>query len=176
VDGWYQGAAFRFSQGLEAGVNRLTWGPDGSLYVGMTGYRGNWTWRETTYGLQKLMPTGEAPFEMLGISARPDGFVIEFTHPADRDFLADPVNYGLSTWRYESTPQYGGPELDLHQLRVESAEVAEDGRSVRIRVPGLKPGYVVYFRLDPLSAEGEKMWTTQAWYTLNRIPGSESGQ
>ena len=42
VDGQYQGALFRFTQGLEAGVNRLVWGPDGKLYVGGVGNPGNW--------------------------------------------------------------------------------------------------------------------------------------
>ena len=31
VEGEYQGAVFRFTQGLEAGVNRILWGPDGAL-------------------------------------------------------------------------------------------------------------------------------------------------
>ena len=34
VEGSYQGCVFRFSQGLEAGINRMVWGPDSSLYVG----------------------------------------------------------------------------------------------------------------------------------------------
>ena len=176
VDGWYQGAVFRFSQGLEAGVNRLVFADDGQLYAGMTGYRGNWTWRGTTFGLQKLVPTGTVAFEMLDVQATSDGFEITFTKPADREYLAEPANYTLATWRYEPGPAYGGPDIDRHSLRVESAEVAEDGRSVRIKVPGLKAGYVVYLRTDPPSQEGETMWATEAWYTLNRIPGqTQSG-
>ena len=31
VNGEYQGAVFRFTQGLAAGVNRLRWGPDGAF-------------------------------------------------------------------------------------------------------------------------------------------------
>ncbi|MBU1823167.1 MAG: c-type cytochrome, partial [Bacteroidetes bacterium] len=37
IKGSYQGAVFRFTQGLEAGVNRLRWGPDGALYIGEVG-------------------------------------------------------------------------------------------------------------------------------------------
>lgn len=40
INGRYQGAVFRFTQGLEAGVNRLRWGPDGALYVGGVGMEG----------------------------------------------------------------------------------------------------------------------------------------
>src|SRR5439155_18862281 len=36
VNGRFQGACFPFRSGFESGVNRLAFGPDGSLYVGMT--------------------------------------------------------------------------------------------------------------------------------------------
>ena len=170
VGGRYQGAIFRFSQGLEAGVNRLVWGPGGALYVGMTGYRGNWTWRGTTFGLQKLVPTGVAPYEILSLSAQPDGFVLTFTKPADVEALADPKTYQLRTWTYESTPEYGGPNIDEHTLQVNEAIPSPDGKSVRLVIPGLKEGYVLYLRTDPPSQTGEKLWSTEAWYTLNRIP------
>lgn len=42
VKGQYQGAVFRYTQGLEAGVNRITMGPDGAIYAGGLGADGNW--------------------------------------------------------------------------------------------------------------------------------------
>jgi sugar lactone lactonase YvrE len=36
VNGRYQGACFPFRSGLQCGVNRLAFGPDGSLYAGQT--------------------------------------------------------------------------------------------------------------------------------------------
>ena len=61
VDGVYQGALFRFTQGIEAGVNRLAWGPDDRLYVGGIGNPGNWghtggNW----FGLQRMTYTGSS--------------------------------------------------------------------------------------------------------------------
>mgnify|MGYP003546401627 CR=1 FL=1 len=58
-------------------------------------------------------------------------------------------------------------------LAVTDVEVAPDRRSLRLRIPGLKAGYVVYLRLaDRLrSASGNTLWTAEAWYTLNAIPG-----
>ena len=61
VDGEYQGTVFRFIQGLEAGVNRNVWGPDGALYVGMIGSTGNWgDVGKLHYGLQRLKYNGSA--------------------------------------------------------------------------------------------------------------------
>jgi len=54
VQGLYQGAVFRFTQGLEAGINRLSWGPDSALYVGGVGSGGNWGHAgKLKFGLQK---------------------------------------------------------------------------------------------------------------------------
>ena len=34
---WPKPCVVRFTQGLEAGVNRISWGPDGALYIGGIG-------------------------------------------------------------------------------------------------------------------------------------------
>lgn len=168
----YQGAVFRHTQGLEGGVNRLCWGPDGALYAGMIGRgpRGNWNWRHTTYGLQKLVPTGETTFEMHRIEAQPDGFVIHFTEPVSTDWLANPANYKVDQFTYEPTPKYGGPKVDEEVLAVASAVPSDDGKSVRLTLPALKEGRVVHFHLDPVSTSGTPIWSTEAWYTYNTRP------
>jgi len=171
VDGIYQGVAFRFSQGLEAGVNRLAWGPDGKLYVGGIGSNGNWNHQNRRYGLQRLAPTGASTFEMLRVKANPDGFTIDFTEPADPARLANSLTYQLDSFRYEPTEGYGGPKLDLERFAPLAVLPSKDGRSVRLKLPPIAAGRVVHFRLDGLlSATGKPMWTTEAWYTLNRIP------
>lgn len=170
VNGEYQGAVFRFTQGFEAGVNRLLEGPDGCLYIGGTGSGGNWNWRGTTTGLQRLRPTGKTAFEYQSISATSDGFVVEFTRPVPRDWLESPANYLITQWRYQSTPDYGGPKLDNATLTVQRAIPAPDRKSVRLVIPGIKPGHVVHFMTDPRADDGAQMWSTEAWYTLNAIP------
>ena len=58
VDGKLQGALYRMTQGLEAGVNEVAVGPDGDLYLGGIGYDGNWNRPgKLRYGLQKPGPT-----------------------------------------------------------------------------------------------------------------------
>jgi hypothetical protein len=172
VNGVYQGAAFQFTQGLEGGVNRVIRGKDGSLYLGMMGRgpEGNWNWRGTVSGLQKLTPTGRSAFEMHSMSITKDGFVVRFTKPVSRKWLAEPGHYTLWTYTYEPTRDYGGPKVDEHKLAVTSAEPAPDGRSVRLLIPGIRPGYVVQLRTDPPSRAGERIWATEAWYTVNEMP------
>lgn len=172
VNGQWQGAAFQFTQGLESGVNRLIWGPDGALYAGGIGAGGNWNWRGTRFGLQRLRPNGRNTFEMHSVRAMPDGFEVEFTQPVSTAWLENPSNYTVEQWTYVPTADYGGPKIDLHQLNVTQATPSSDGRRVRLIMAGLKEGYCVHIRTDPTSETGERIWATEAWYTLNQIPAA----
>ncbi|MCA9290024.1 MAG: DUF1080 domain-containing protein, partial [Phycisphaerales bacterium] len=170
VGGEYQGAAFRCSQGFECGLNRMVVGPDGCLYVGGTGSDGNWSWRNRRFGLERLRPTGATAFEYDTVRATSDGFIVSFTRAVPRDWLADPSNVRVKQWTYHPTPEYGGPKYEEQTLVATDAIPAADRRSVRLVVPGLREGCVVHLRMTPTSDDGEAMWSTEAWYTLNRIP------
>ncbi len=170
INGQWQGAVFQFTQGLESGVNRLIWGPDGSLFCGGIGAGGDWNWRGTKFGLQRLSPSGKTAFEILAVRAQSQGFEVEFTKPVDRAWLANAANYTAEQWRYEPTAAYGGPKIDQESLRVVSASPAQDGRRVALQIDGLKSGRCVHLRMDPVSNEREQIWSTDAWYTLNEIP------
>lgn len=182
VDGEYQGAVFRYSAGLEAGVNRTVVGPDGALYVGGIGEGGNWSEPgKLRYGLQKLTPNGEDVFDMTAVRATRAGFEVEYTQPLSEETVAtiaeDPnAAFRMDHWRYVPTPAYGGPKVDERPLFVSGARVSRDRTTVRLTVDGLEPGRVVHLRSPrPFSdAEGRQLWNTEAWYTLNAIPGHRS--
>lgn len=176
VQGQWQGAVFQFSQGFNCGINRVAWGPDGSLYVGGIGAGGNWNWKDKRFGLQRLRPNGAAAFEIATMQATRSGFIVEFTKPVDAAWLADPRNYEVRQWTYTPTAEYGGPKIDDHALKVEQAKPADGGRSVELAIAGLKPGYCVYLHTDPTSIDGDRIWSTEAWYTLNRIPNERAEQ
>lgn len=170
VDGAYQGAVFRFTQGLEAGINRLVW-HGGDLYVGGVGEVGNWSEPgKLYYGLQRLRPNGRTTFEMLRMESRSTGFEIEFTAPVSYFAALDPASYEIAQWHYEPTAAYGGPRIGEETLAVTSVSISEDSRRVFLEVPGIEAGKVVYLRLRNLpSATGTYPWSTEAFYTLNAI-------
>ncbi|WP_084468398.1 family 16 glycoside hydrolase [Promicromonospora sukumoe] len=179
VDGEYQGAVFRHSAGLEAGVNRTVVGPDGALYVGGIGEGGNWSEPgKLRYGLQKLSPNGEDAFDMTEMRVTKKGFEVEYTQPLSQetvDKIAEDPNaaFRMDHWRYVPTRAYGGPKVDEQQLFVSDAKVSRDRTKVTLTVDGRQPGYVVHLRSPrPFAdAEGRELWNTEAWYTLNAIPG-----
>ncbi|MCC5822428.1 MAG: DUF1080 domain-containing protein [Phycisphaerales bacterium] len=174
VNGQLQGALFRFTQGIEAGVNRMAWGPDGSLYVGCIGAGGNWNWRGTQHGLQRLVPNGTPVFEMHSVTATPTGFRISFTDAVDPAWLADPANYLVRSWTYRPTGDYGGPKVGDRGHAAVRATPGEDGRSVVLDLGGIEPGRCYHIRTDPVSVSGEAIWSTEAWYTVNAVPHAEA--
>ncbi|WP_018930459.1 family 16 glycoside hydrolase [Gracilibacillus lacisalsi] len=182
VDGEFQGAVFRHSAGLEAGVNRTLVGPDGALYVGGIGEAGNWSEPgKLRYGLQKLTPNGTDVFDMVEMRATPEGFEVTYTQPLSEETITkiteDPNEaFVMDHWRYVPRPTYGGPKVDERTLFVSNAEVSDDATRVTLTVDGLEEGRVVHLRSPRPFAdtEGRQLWNTEAWYTLNAIPGYES--
>ena len=173
VRGQYQGCVFRFTQGLEAGINRWTRSPNGDLFVGGIGSSGNWGQTgKKKFGLQRLRYNGNEVFDIESISVTKDGIQLRFTQPMDaRGLLMDTV---VQQWRYEPTKDYGGPKLDVETLQLKHVigRFGEARDQFMLVVPGLKEGRVVYFRLPRTvrNEAGEALWSTEAWYTLNRLP------
>ncbi|GIE89964.1 hypothetical protein Are01nite_64440 [Actinoplanes regularis] len=173
VNGQYQGAVFRLTQGLESGVLRLSQGPDGALYMGGLGAGGNWGQEgKLTYGLQKLTPNGTSVFDIKAMRAIGDGFELEYTQPVSADTAAQlAARYRAEQWRYVPTPAYGGPKIDEESLPIASATLSADRLKVTLKLTGLKPGRVVHVRSPRpfTSTSGASLWSTEAWYTLNSL-------
>ncbi|HEY7160026.1 MAG TPA: cytochrome C, partial [Acidobacteriota bacterium] len=172
INGEYQGAVFRFTQGLEAGVNRLCYGPDSALYIGEIGMVGGWSWKEKQYGLQRMRYNGQLTFEMLAVRAKPHGFEIEFTDALNEGQNIPASDLLVQQWWYHPTSDYGGPKMDLEKLKITKLTISEDRKRVYLEIPGLRKEHVVYFRLPEYlqSASGQSLWSSEAWYTLNNIP------
>ena len=172
VGGEYQGAAFRFLDGLQSGPINLTFLPDGSLLSGETN-RG-WNSAGTrSFGLERIRWTGTVPFEVKAMRARPDGFELEFTQPVDATTARRAGSYAGSSHTYVYQQKYGSPEIDPQPLHVTAVEVSDDGTRVRLRCAGLRERYV--HRLSAAgvrSVSGEALVNPVGFYTLNRLPST----
>lgn len=178
VNGAYQGCVFRFIQGLESGVNRIQWGPDGSLYAGGVGSTGNWGHTgKLWYGLQRLKYNDKPVFEMLAVRAKSNGIEIEFTEPLREGDGWDANAYDIQQWYYQPTKEYGGPKLDETKLNIRSVNVSDDRKKVFLELDGMKENHVIYIHLLDhwLSANNNGLWSTEAWYTMNAIPENTKG-
>jgi hypothetical protein len=172
VNGEYQGAVFRMTQGLESGVSRISLGPDGAIYTGGIDGGGNWGQPgKLAYGLQKLTPTGISAFDIVAMRAVAGGFELEYTQPLAAG--QDMTKYQVSQWRYAPTVAYGGPKVGQQTLAVSSAKISPDRKKVTLQIPGLQAGHVVHVRSPrPFTSQsGTQLWSTEAWYTLNSVVG-----
>lgn len=172
VNGQFQGAVFRFTQGLEAGVNRLRFGPDGALYIGSVGMAGGWSWKEKQSGLQRMKFNGRPVFEIFAVHAKSSGFDVELTEPVALHYKLKASDFLIQQWWYLPTSDYGGPKKDLENMRIEKLGLSNDRKHILLEIPGLKKEHVVYIRLprDMKSSGNRKLWSSETWYTLNNIP------
>ena len=169
VAGEYQGACFPFLSGFVSGVNRLVFGPDGSLYAGQTD-RGWGAIGGKRYGLEKIVWSGVSPFAMHSMRLTQAGFEIRFTEPVDRERASDQGTWSLQRFRYHYHRKYGSPRVDEQPVAVREITVSEDGKSVSLAIADLLPGTVYELHAQDLrSADGGALLNDAAYYTLNRL-------
>ncbi|MDX2196510.1 MAG: plastocyanin/azurin family copper-binding protein [Cytophagales bacterium] len=175
VKGVYQGAAFDFKKGFASGVLRMAWGKQNDMYIGGTG-RGWESSGGKPFSLQKLVWTGDIPFEMKTVKAKPDGFEIEFIKPVKKS--AENINnYKVTSFTYLYHPNYGSPIIRDTIRKVQAAVLASDNKTVRIVVNKLSEGYIHEIKLQNItSVSDEPLLHNAAYYTLNVIPDGDKVQ
>lgn len=170
VNGVWQGACYPFREGLATGLLACQFTPQGDLIVGGTN-RG-WPVRgPKAYALQRLEWTGVTPFEVLRVSAQPNGFRVTFTEPVDPAIASQPDSYTLQTYTHVYQQGYGSPEVDHTYPAVTVAKVSDDSLHVDLTVDELVQGHVHDFDFAAIrSAKGAALVHRKAYYTLNEIP------
>ncbi len=123
-----------------------------------------------------VQPSGHGAFELRRVRAMSNGLELEFTQPLDPHVGWETDAYYIEQWPFDvSAGQV--PMRDGVHYPVKSASVSKCAKKVFLEMDNLKPGHVVYLRLLPpcLSAEGELPWSTEAWYTLHKLPTDQPG-
>jgi glucose/arabinose dehydrogenase/mono/diheme cytochrome c family protein len=171
VNGVYQGACFPFwGKGL-LGPLTLAFDPKGRLYVGTITTPG-WMGQPDRGALFRIDYTGEVPFEIQSIHARPEGFRLVFTRPVDRRTAELTPSYQIVHYRYEYTGAYGSPELDRTRVAVRRANLHPDGRTLDLMLGPLVKGRVYAITAAGVrSAQGEPLVHATGAYTVNEVPG-----
>jgi hypothetical protein len=170
VNGRYQGACFPFRSGFECGVNRIAFGPDGSLFAGMTA-RGWGSVGPKPYGLQRLVYTGVLPFEIHSMKLTRDGFDLTFTKPLDAATAGRLAAYSLQSYTYNYWETYGSPEMDRRAEKVSGVLISADRRTVSLAAGGFRKGRVYELHVEGVkSADGKALLHPEAYYTLNELP------
>ncbi|MGB1261066.1 MAG: DUF7133 domain-containing protein, partial [Akkermansiaceae bacterium] len=177
VNGQLQGALFRHAQKLRGGINRLAWGPDGNLYAGVAGHRGNWG-NSQRHGLLRIKYGKQVPFEMLAVRAMSDGLEIEFTEPLAKGQGWDAGYWKVDAWTYKPTAKYGGPKIDQHTVTPTAVSVSADRKRVFLQIPNMKPAYLYHILVhrELMSEAGKPVFSGECWYNMNEVPKGKPGK
>ena len=175
VDGEYQGAYFRMTQGLESGLTHLLLEDDGSIIAGGLGAGGNWGQTgKLQFGLQKLVPNGTETFDIQKMELADGGFDLTYTKPLSDATVADLAEkYRVAAVDLRADVGLRRAEGRRGDADRHRRSVSADRKTVSLEIDGLKPNRVVYVRSPrPFAAQdGEPLLSTEAWYTLNTLPG-----
>jgi hypothetical protein len=135
-----QGSVMPFFEGLESGVMRPVFLPDGSLLLGQTG-RGWQAKGGKVAALQHVTWDGKtiAP-QIVAMIATPQGFRIDLTQPLGDGVSEAILRSALSmeSWTYRDAPDYGSPELDLHDEGATALVISADRKSVDIKLASIE--------------------------------------
>lgn len=139
---------------LPTGLMRGRFHPkDGQLYgCGMFAWAGNQT---APGGFYRIRATGKPMALPTSLHATKTGLELTFTEPIDRASASEPSDYSVRTWSLKRTASYGSAHHDERPLRVSSASVSADGRTVSLTLPEIRPtwGMAIEYRLK--GARGE---------------------
>jgi hypothetical protein len=180
VDGVEQGSVMPFSFGLASGVMRPVFLPDGSLLIGQTG-RG-WSAKGGSQDrLQRITYDGKTiPADFLRVTADRNGFKVELTQPlAATVSEADLASaWKATTWFYTDGLPYGSPEHERRDVKVVSATISKDRRTVTLGLEGFGTegrwvDRIYHLRIEDtgtLFAPATAWKKLECYHTLRAIP------
>ncbi len=141
-----QGAMVRFPHEFGSGLVRARMNPqDGQLYL--LGMRGWGTSAREDNSLERLRYTGAPVYLPHQFNVTADGVRLTFSEPLDRAWAEEAGRYEVERWEYIYTESYGSPEMSVRDpgrrgrdpVEVVSARVSEDGKTLFLEIPDLRP-------------------------------------
>jgi hypothetical protein len=178
VEGELQGATYLFTKNDWPSEKEMFLGPicggvspAGDIYVGSI-HDSGWLGGMNTGEIVRLRPTGKFPNGIREIRAIPGGFEIEFLRAVDPKAAAKPENYALSGYTRVWQGSYATEDSGQYQPKIQSIDVAEAGRIVRLHVDRLEPSYVYDIAVSGLARNGEELFPSAGHYTMNRVPAA----
>ncbi len=180
VNGVDQGCAIPFAQGLQSGIMRPCFLPDGSLLMGQTG-RGWYAVGGHAASLQQIIWDGKTrPGDIHRVTSSRRGFTIHLTAPLAPSITAGQVNNALTvkSWFYTNNHNYGSPQHDERDDSVASVEISAGRKAIRLNLTGfgndsrwLDRIYHIHLKDTRNSFANTQAWDNlEAYFTLRAIP------
>lgn len=176
ANGKLHGGVVKLPVTLQSSAMRARFHSDGSLYV--LGFRGWQTNAATECAFQRIRYNAEVPLTLPDkLEYTDQGVKLTFPVKLDAELAEDPTSYSAQRWNYVRGPQYGSGEFsvdspekeemekalksesknhrDRDTVKIESAKLSEDGKTVDIVLEGMKPSMSLKVAYDLEDTEGE---------------------
>jgi hypothetical protein len=133
---------------------------DGQLYAcGLFGWSSDKT---APGGFYRVRYTGRPLHVPVKMHATRDGMTITFTEPLDEGSATNYRNWSASRWEYRRTQNYGSEDYRVSdprrrgrdRLRIEAVELADDQRTVRLKIRDMQPAMQMELRYQLRAADG----------------------
>ncbi len=167
VNGQLQGAAVPLPGEFRSGAHRGRFNPkDGQLYVsGMQGW-GSYTPDDGNF--ERVRYTGGRVQQPIGFHLHENGVAITFSQSLDANIATNAGSHFAQTWNYRYSGAYGSPEYSTQHpgtqghdsLRIASAHVLKDGRTLFLELPDLQPVNVLHLLVQPEEGVNRELFIT----------------
>jgi putative heme-binding domain-containing protein len=154
VNGQVQGAVLPMTGDFLSGAHRGRFSPsDGHLYV--SGQQGWVSFTPDDGCFQRVRYTGDSFKIATSFHLHENGVRITFAQPVDPTMVTNAKNHFAQCWNYRYSGAYGSREFSpSHRgvpghdpLKIASAHVLEDGRSIFLEIPEIQPVNQLHLRL-----------------------------
>lgn len=141
---------------LPTGIMRGRFNPsDGNLYTcGLS------AWGSTQAdlgGLYRIRYKENNEIIPTGLHAKKRGMEISFSNKLNTESAKLVSNYKVETWDLERSRSYGSKHYNTKTLLVDKVEVSEDGKSVLLIIPEIKPTWVMEITYELTNSNGKKV-------------------
>jgi hypothetical protein len=175
--GRQQAAAVRFPLKFTSSVMRARFHPhDGQLYVaGLSEWQSN---AARITGFDRVRYTGKPVYGVNAVKVVPEGVEVHFSQSLDKASAEDVQNWSGKRWNYIRSENYGSPEVWVsdatkkgrESLDITGAKLGKDGRSVILKIEGLRPVNQQSLKWDIKAADGTPI-SQEIQQTIHEIPG-----
>lgn len=191
--GRVQGGVVRFPLRFASSAMRARFHPKtGQLYL--VGFKGWQTSAARLSAFHRIRYTGKPVHLPGGIKIHQDGIRLSFTEPLDRETAEDPESWSVQRWNYKWSPDYGSREYSLKdpkkvgstksrgnkyaardEMKILSARLSKDGRSVFLRLSDLKRVMQMRIAYNLDAADGSLMKNV-VYLTVNFLHPPQAGK
>ncbi|TWU51792.1 DUF6797 domain-containing protein [Rubripirellula reticaptiva] len=178
VDGLSQAALVQFPHDFGTGIMRARTNPvDGQLYVtGLNGWNDNGRGDLADGGIYRVRYTGQPVRMITHCEVHPGELRLQFNFPLDRVASIRAAAFAAEQWNYKWTDSYGSDlyhpetgEVGKQVLRIDSVSVSEDGKTLSLKTPNLRPVNQLHLQMDVMDSNG-KPFKEDVYWTIHRIP------